>query len=124
MLQFEEIQDVIRRYRMPLRTHKHLLQAQQGYKEMSKQAKVLLDQYTAEKEAEILQYKNELAQLQLCFDQAQSDILSWVRKYGVGRGRSVFILCTASAYPFSSLLTSPKVTRLVVNWTVMRHIDV
>ncbi|XP_074703305.1 coiled-coil domain-containing protein 42-like [Strix aluco] len=75
--QFEEIQDVIRRYRMPLRTHKHLLQAQQGYKEMSKQAKVLLDQYTAEKEAEILQYKNELAQLQLCFDQAQSDILSW-----------------------------------------------
>uniref|UniRef100_A0A663NEZ8 Uncharacterized protein n=1 Tax=Athene cunicularia TaxID=194338 RepID=A0A663NEZ8_ATHCN len=109
---------------MSPRIHKHLLQAQQGYKEMSEQAKMLLDQYTAEKEAAILRYKNELAQLQLRFDQAQSDILPLVRKYGVGRGRPVFILCTASAYPFSSLLTNPKVTRLVVNWTVLRHRDV
>ncbi|XP_026717056.1 coiled-coil domain-containing protein 42 [Athene cunicularia] len=73
--QFEEIQDIIWRYRMSPRIHKHLLQAQQGYKEMSEQAKMLLDQYTAEKEAAILRYKNELAQLQLRFDQAQSDIL-------------------------------------------------
>ncbi|XP_074778463.1 coiled-coil domain-containing protein 42 [Athene noctua] len=75
--QFEEIQDIIWRYRMSPRIHKHLLQTQQGYKEMSEQAKMLLDQYTAEKEAEILRYKNELAQLQLRFDQAQSDILPW-----------------------------------------------
>uniref|UniRef100_A0A8B9NIB7 Uncharacterized protein n=1 Tax=Accipiter nisus TaxID=211598 RepID=A0A8B9NIB7_9AVES len=68
--------------------HKDLLQAQLEHKEMSEQAKVLLDQYTAQKEAEILQYKNELVQLQLRFNQAQSDVLPWVRKCGVGRGRS------------------------------------
>ncbi|XP_042658244.1 coiled-coil domain-containing protein 42 [Tyto alba] len=75
--QFEEIQEVIWRYKMPVRMHKDLLHSQQGHKEMFEQAKVLLDQYTAEKEAEILQYKNELVQLQLRFDQAQSDVLPW-----------------------------------------------
>ncbi|KFW05787.1 Coiled-coil domain-containing protein 42A, partial [Fulmarus glacialis] len=74
---FEEIQEVIWRYKTLVRMHKDLLQSQQGHKEMSEQAKVLLDQYTAEKEAEILQYKNELVQLQLRFDQAQSDVLPW-----------------------------------------------
>lgn len=88
MLQFEEIQEVIWRYKTLVRMHKDLLQAQLEHKEMSEQAKVLLDQYTTQKEAEILQYKNELVQLQLRFDQAQSDVLSWVRKCGVGRGRS------------------------------------
>ncbi|XP_009927675.2 coiled-coil domain-containing protein 42 [Haliaeetus albicilla] len=75
--QFEEIQEVIWRYKTLVRMHKDLLQAQLEHKEMSEQAKVLLDQYTAQKEAEILQYKNELVQLQLRFDQAQSDVLPW-----------------------------------------------
>ncbi|XP_040979414.1 coiled-coil domain-containing protein 42 [Aquila chrysaetos chrysaetos] len=75
--QFEEIQEVIWRYKTLARMHKDLLQAQLEHKEMSEQAKVLLDQYTAQKEAEILQYKNELVQLQLRFDQAQSDVLPW-----------------------------------------------
>ncbi|XP_075626553.1 coiled-coil domain-containing protein 42 [Balearica regulorum gibbericeps] len=75
--QFEEIQEVIWRYKTLMRVHKDLLQSQQGHMEMSEQAKALLDQYTAEKEAEILQYQNELVQLQLRFDQAQSDILPW-----------------------------------------------
>ncbi|NXT90727.1 CCD42 protein, partial [Anhinga rufa] len=75
--QFEEIQEVIWRYKTLVRMHKDLLQSQQGHKEMSEQAKVLLDQYMVEKEAEILQYQNELVQLQLRFDQAQSDILHW-----------------------------------------------
>lgn len=88
MLQFEEIQEVIWRYKTLVRIHKDLLQSQQGHKEMSEQAKVLLDQYMAEKEAKILQYENELVQLQLRFDQAQADVLPWVRKCGVGRGRS------------------------------------
>lgn len=88
MLQFEEIQEIIWRYKTLMRVHKDLLQSQQGHVEMSEQANVLLDQYTAEKEAEILQYQNELVQLQLRFDQTQNDILPWVRKCGAGRGRS------------------------------------
>ncbi|NWQ94969.1 CCD42 protein, partial [Burhinus bistriatus] len=79
--QFEEIQEVIWRYKTLRRMHKDLLQSQQRHKEMSEQAKVLLDQYMEEKEAEILQYKNELVQLQLRFDQAQSDILSWETRW-------------------------------------------
>ncbi|KFQ67934.1 Coiled-coil domain-containing protein 42A, partial [Phaethon lepturus] len=75
--QFEEIQEVIWRYKTLARMQKDLLQSQQGHKEMTEQAKVLLDQYMAEKEVEILQYKNELMELQLHFDKAQSDILPW-----------------------------------------------
>ncbi|NWW43109.1 CCD42 protein, partial [Pedionomus torquatus] len=75
--QFEEIQEVIWRYETLLRVRKDLLQSQHCHKEMSEQAKVLLDQYMEEKEAEILQYKNELEQLQQHFDQTQSDILYW-----------------------------------------------
>ncbi|KAM9222030.1 coiled-coil domain-containing protein 42 [Leptosomus discolor] len=75
--QFEENQEVIWHYKTLVRVHKDLLQSQQGHKEMSEQAKVLLDQYVAEKEAEILQYENELVQLQLHFDQAQKDALHW-----------------------------------------------
>ncbi|KAF1517233.1 UNVERIFIED_CONTAM: Coiled-coil domain-containing protein 42, partial [Eudyptes pachyrhynchus] len=79
--QFEEIQEVIWRYKTLVRMRKDLLQSQQGHKDMSEQAKVLLDQYMAEKEAEILQYKDELVQLQLCFDQAQSDVLPWETRW-------------------------------------------
>ncbi|NXN52767.1 CCD42 protein, partial [Rynchops niger] len=79
--QFEEIWEVISRYKTLVRMHKDLLQSQQRHKELSEQAKVLLDQYMEEKEAEILQYKNELVQLQLRFDQAQSDILSWETRW-------------------------------------------
>ncbi|KFP22924.1 Coiled-coil domain-containing protein 42A, partial [Egretta garzetta] len=79
--QFEEIQEVIWRYKTLVRIHKDLLQSQQGHKEMSEQAKVLLDQYMAEKEAKILQYENELVQLQLRFDQAQADVLPWETRW-------------------------------------------
>ncbi|XP_074016470.1 coiled-coil domain-containing protein 42 [Numenius arquata] len=79
--QFEEIQEVIWRHKILLRVRKDLLQSQQRHKEMSEQAKVLLDQYMEEKEAEILQYKNKLVQLQQRFDQAQSDILSWETRW-------------------------------------------
>ncbi|NXN75705.1 CCD42 protein, partial [Himantopus himantopus] len=79
--QFEEIQEIIWRYKTLVRVHKDLLQSQQRHKEMSEQAKVLLDRYTEEKEAEILQYENELVQLRLRFDQAQSDILSWEARW-------------------------------------------
>lgn len=75
-------------YKLLVRTQKDLLQSQQGHKELTEQEKVFLEQYKAEKETEMLQYRNELMQLKPRFDQAQSDIPLWVRSYGVGRGRS------------------------------------
>ncbi|NXS58909.1 CCD42 protein, partial [Brachypteracias leptosomus] len=75
--QFEEIQGVIWHYKTLERMRKDLLQRQQGHKEMSEQTRVLLGQYTAGKEAEILQYEDELLELQLRFDQAQKDVLLW-----------------------------------------------
>ncbi|NXV83334.1 CCD42 protein, partial [Atlantisia rogersi] len=79
--QFEDIQGVISRYRTLLRVCQDLLQAQQGHVEMSQQARLLLDRYTAEKEAEILQHRNELVQLQLRLEQAQSDTLLWQTRW-------------------------------------------
>ncbi|NXF34571.1 CCD42 protein, partial [Nyctibius bracteatus] len=75
--QFEEIQEIIQHYKTLVRRRKDLRQSQQESKEMFEQAKVLLDQYTAEKEAEILQYKNDLVQLQKRLDQAKSDTRCW-----------------------------------------------
>ncbi|NWX04290.1 CCD42 protein, partial [Caloenas nicobarica] len=79
--QFEDIQDVISRYKLLARMHKDLQQSQEKNKEMCKQTKVLLDQYRAEKEDEILQYQNELEQLQQCFGQAQSDVRFWTTRW-------------------------------------------
>ncbi|NXP27651.1 CCD42 protein, partial [Scytalopus superciliaris] len=79
--QFEDIPEVTSRYELLLRTHKDLLQSQQGHKELTEQDTMLLEQYRAEKEAEMLQYKSELGQLKLRFDQAQSDILLWETRW-------------------------------------------
>uniref|UniRef100_A0A8C6ZZK7 Uncharacterized protein n=1 Tax=Nothoprocta perdicaria TaxID=30464 RepID=A0A8C6ZZK7_NOTPE len=68
--------------------HEDLLQSAQTRMEMIEKAKVLLAQYTEEKEDKILQYNNELAQLQTRFDQAHSDVLIWVRKPGRAGGHS------------------------------------
>uniref|UniRef100_A0A672V5B4 Coiled-coil domain containing 42 n=1 Tax=Strigops habroptila TaxID=2489341 RepID=A0A672V5B4_STRHB len=75
--QFEDIQEVISSYKTLLRVHKDLEQSQRRHKEMSQQARVFLDQYTEEKEAEILHYKNKLVELQQCFDQAKEDTQFW-----------------------------------------------
>uniref|UniRef100_A0A8C9UH25 Uncharacterized protein n=1 Tax=Serinus canaria TaxID=9135 RepID=A0A8C9UH25_SERCA len=71
-----------------------LLQSQQGHKQLTEQDKVFLEQYKAQKEAEMLQYKNELGQLKLRIYQAQSDIPLWVRNCGVGRGRCLSLAGT------------------------------
>lgn len=80
MLQFADIQEVISHYKTLLRVHRDLEQSQERHKEMSEQGRVFLDQYLAEKEAEILQYKHELMELQQRFDQAKEDTQFWVRK--------------------------------------------
>ncbi|XP_071655622.1 coiled-coil domain-containing protein 42-like isoform X1 [Patagioenas fasciata] len=79
--QFEDIQDVISRYKLLVRTRKDLQQSQEKDREMMEQAKVLLDQYEAEKAAEILQCRNELEQLQRRFAQAQSDVRFWTARW-------------------------------------------
>ncbi|XP_035198606.1 coiled-coil domain-containing protein 42, partial [Oxyura jamaicensis] len=78
---FEEIQTVIWRYKTLVRMRKDLLQAERGRREASEQAKELLAQYTEEKEEEILQYNNELAQLKLRFDEVHSDVLTWESRW-------------------------------------------
>ncbi|CAN8208023.1 unnamed protein product [Coccothraustes coccothraustes] len=75
--QFEDISEVTSQYVLLVRTRKDLLQSQQGHKQLTEQDKVFLEQYKAQKEAEILQYKNELGQLKLRIYQAQSDIPLW-----------------------------------------------
>ncbi|XP_064890444.1 coiled-coil domain-containing protein 42-like isoform X2 [Columba livia] len=87
--QFEDIQDVISRYKLLVRTRKDLQQSQEKDKEMLKQTKVLLDRYEAEKEAETLQYQNELEQLQQHFAQAQSDVRSWTARWADIQNRNV-----------------------------------
>ncbi|NXH96038.1 CCD42 protein, partial [Pachycephala philippinensis] len=75
--QFEGISEVTSRYELLVRTQKDLLQSQQGHKQLTEQEEMLLEQYRAEKEAEMLKYKNELVQFKLRFDQAPSDIPHW-----------------------------------------------
>ncbi|NXL86280.1 CCD42 protein, partial [Alectura lathami] len=73
--QFEEIQAIIRRYKTLMRMRKDLLQAEQGRMEAYDQAKAFLVQYAEDKE-EILQHNSEMAQLELCPDQAHSDVVA------------------------------------------------
>lgn len=71
-----------------MRTRKDLLQSQWWHRQLLEQCKVLQQQIRAEKEAEMLQCKNNLAQLQESLEQAQSDIHQWVRSCGGTRGLS------------------------------------
>ncbi|XP_064274988.1 coiled-coil domain-containing protein 42-like isoform X3 [Passer domesticus] len=75
--QFEDISEVTAEYKLLVRTRKDLLQSQQGHKQLTEQDNMFLEQYKAQKGAEMLQYKNELVQLKLRFYQAQSDIPLW-----------------------------------------------
>ncbi|NXQ05072.1 CCD42 protein, partial [Vidua macroura] len=77
VLQTEDISEVTSQFKLLLRTRKDLLQSQQGHKQLTGQDKVFLEQYKAQKEAEMLQYKNHFVQLKLYFYQAQSDIPLW-----------------------------------------------
>lgn len=86
MLQFRDIEDVISYYKALVRTRKDLLQSQWWNRQLMEQSKVLQQQIRAEKEAEMLQCKNDLVQLKESFDQAQSDIRQWVKSCEVAGG--------------------------------------
>ncbi|NXT13038.1 CCD42 protein, partial [Prunella fulvescens] len=75
--QFRDIDDVITYYKALLRTRKDLLQSQWWHRQLMEQGKGLQQQISAEKEAEMLQCRNDLVQLQESFDRAQSDIQQW-----------------------------------------------
>uniref|UniRef100_A0A8C6NCN8 Uncharacterized protein n=1 Tax=Melopsittacus undulatus TaxID=13146 RepID=A0A8C6NCN8_MELUD len=79
--QFVDTQEVISHYKMLLRLHKDLEQSQERHKEKSEQGSVFLDQYIAEKEAEILQCKHKLLELQQHFDQAKEDAQLWETRW-------------------------------------------
>ncbi|XP_061215983.1 coiled-coil domain-containing protein 42, partial [Neopsephotus bourkii] len=81
VLQFADIQEVISPYKMLMRVLRDLEQLQERHKEKSEQARVLVDQYIAEKEAEILQYKHKLVELQQRFDQAKEDVQFWETRW-------------------------------------------
>ncbi|NXC58578.1 CCD42 protein, partial [Aleadryas rufinucha] len=75
--QFQDIEDVISFYKALVRTRKDLVQSQWGHRQLTEQATVLLQRLRAEREAEMLQCRNELVQLKESLDHAQSDILQW-----------------------------------------------
>ncbi|KAM9371415.1 coiled-coil domain-containing protein 42 [Phaethornis superciliosus] len=74
--EFEDIEEIVLRYKTLVRMRKDLLQSQQKHEEVSEQTKLLLDQYKAQKEAEMLQYQKELQDLQR-LEQIQNDVRLW-----------------------------------------------
>ncbi|NXI27995.1 CCD42 protein, partial [Sterrhoptilus dennistouni] len=86
--QFRDIDDVITYYKALVRTRKDLLQSQWWHRQLLEQGKVLQQQIRAEKEAEMLQCKNDLAQLQESLEQAQSDIHQWEDRWAKAQDRA------------------------------------
>ncbi|NXO11609.1 CCD42 protein, partial [Oriolus oriolus] len=75
--QFQDIEDVISFYKALVRTRRDLAQSQWGHRQLTEQAAGLLQRLRAEREAEMLQCRNELVRLKESLDQAQRDILQW-----------------------------------------------
>lgn len=78
LVQFEEIHEVIARYKTLVSMHHDLMQSAQEGQEKIERAKARLARYKEEKDDEILQHNNELARLQMRFDRARSDVIIWV----------------------------------------------
>uniref|UniRef100_A0A673VLI2 Coiled-coil domain containing 42 n=1 Tax=Suricata suricatta TaxID=37032 RepID=A0A673VLI2_SURSU len=78
---FEEIHEVISRYKTLVSMHKDLMQAAQEGQEKIEHVKALLAHYVEEKDDEILQHNNELARLQMHFDHARSDVIIWESRW-------------------------------------------
>ncbi|XP_007457891.1 PREDICTED: coiled-coil domain-containing protein 42A isoform X1 [Lipotes vexillifer] len=79
--EFEEIHEVIARYKTLVSMHHDLMQSAQEGQEKVERAKAQLARYKEDKEDEILQHNNELARLQMRFDRARSDVIIWESRW-------------------------------------------
>nr|KAF6455152.1 coiled-coil domain containing 42 [Rousettus aegyptiacus] len=79
--EFEEIHEVIARYKTLVSMHYDLMQSAQEGQEKIERAKARLARYMEEKDDEILQHNNELARLQMRFDRARSDVIIWESRW-------------------------------------------
>ncbi|XP_037665617.1 coiled-coil domain-containing protein 42 isoform X1 [Choloepus didactylus] len=79
--EFEEIHEVIARYKTLVSMHRDLMQSAQEGQEKLEQAKARLARYMEEKDDEILQHNNELSRLQMRFDRARSDVIIWESRW-------------------------------------------
>ncbi|MBZ3888382.1 Coiled-coil domain-containing protein 42A [Sciurus carolinensis] len=79
--EFEEIHEVIARYKTLVSMHHDLMQSAQESQEKIERAKARLARYMEEKDDEILQHNNELARLQMRFDRARSDVIIWESRW-------------------------------------------
>ncbi|KAH0511533.1 Coiled-coil domain-containing protein 42A [Microtus ochrogaster] len=79
--EFEEIHEVIARYKTLVSMHHDLMQSAQEGQEKIERAKARLARYMEEKDDEILQHNNELARLQMRFDRARSDVIFWESRW-------------------------------------------
>ncbi|XP_058287686.1 coiled-coil domain-containing protein 42 isoform X1 [Hylobates moloch] len=79
--EFEEIHEVIARYKTLVSMHHDLMQSAQEGQEKIERAKARLARYMEEKDDEILQQNNELARLQMRFDRARSNVIIWESRW-------------------------------------------
>uniref|UniRef100_A0A2K5HP65 DUF4200 domain-containing protein n=1 Tax=Colobus angolensis palliatus TaxID=336983 RepID=A0A2K5HP65_COLAP len=79
--EFEEIHEVIARYKTLVSMHHDLTQSAQEGQEKIERAKARLARYMEEKDDEILQQNNELARLQMRFDHAHSNVIIWESRW-------------------------------------------
>ncbi|XP_036138080.1 coiled-coil domain-containing protein 42-like [Molossus molossus] len=80
-LQFEEIHELMARYKTLVSMHSDLMQSAQEGQEKIERAKARLARYMEEKDDEVLQHNNELARLQMRFDRARSDVIIWESRW-------------------------------------------
>ncbi|KAM6163725.1 coiled-coil domain-containing protein 42-like [Rhynchocyon petersi] len=78
---FEEIQEVIARYKTLVSMNHDLMQSVQDGQEKIEHAKARLAHYMKEKGDEILQLNNQLAQLQMRYDRAHSNVIVWESRW-------------------------------------------
>uniref|UniRef100_H3AUK6 Coiled-coil domain containing 42 n=1 Tax=Latimeria chalumnae TaxID=7897 RepID=H3AUK6_LATCH len=110
--EFEEVHQVMSRYDTLVMTQEDLLQTAQESQETIDRAKARLLHYVEEKNDEILQYNNRLAQLQTRLDKAQSEAVVW-------ESRWAYIQNTAAKKTL--LLGTIKMATLNLFQTVSKH---
>ncbi|NXU42287.1 CCD42 protein, partial [Drymodes brunneopygia] len=86
--QFRDIDDIIAYYKALVGTRKDLLQCQWWHRQLMEQGKALQQQIRVEKQAEMLQWRKDLAQLKESFEQAQSDIQQWEDRWAEVQDRA------------------------------------